>query len=54
MGVVHTKDTTKEEIGLMMTGGKNLLELNPEKETGIAPDSLLSKEQWKKLEKENA
>ena len=54
MGIVHTKNTTKEEIGLMMTGAKNFLELEPEKKTGFAPDSLLSEEEWKKLEKEDA
>ena len=53
MGIVHTKNTTKEEIGLMMTGAKNLVELYPEKEQGIAPDSLLTKKEWKKLAKEN-
>ena len=53
MGIVHTKNTTKEEIGLMMTGAKNLVELYPEKEQGIAPDSLLTKKEWKQLAKEN-
>ena len=41
MGIVHTKETTKEEIGLMMTGAKNLLELYPEKNYGFAKDSLI-------------
>ena len=54
MGIVHTKNTTKEEIGLMMTGAKNYLELEPEKKTGFASDSLLSEKEWKKLEKEAA
>lgn len=43
MGIVHTKNTTKEEIGLMMTGAKNLLELYPEKNYGYAEDSLINK-----------
>ena len=43
MGIVHTKNTTKEEIGLMMTGAKNLLELYPEKKYGFADDSLIDK-----------
>ena len=43
MGIVHTKETTKEEIGLMMTGTRNLLELYPEKNYGFAEDSLLDK-----------
>ena len=41
MGIVHTKETTKEEIGLMMTGAKNLLELYPERKYGFAKDSLI-------------
>lgn len=41
MGIIHTKETTKEEIGLMMTGAKNLLELYPEKRYGFAEDSLI-------------
>ena len=41
MGIVHTKETTKEEIGLMMTGAKNLLEMYPEKKYGFAKDSLI-------------
>nr|MCR5422476.1 ABC transporter ATP-binding protein [Bacilli bacterium] len=49
MGVVHTKDTTKEEIGLMMTGGKNLLEESPEKNWGKASDSFLTEDAWKQL-----
>ncbi|MBQ7276343.1 MAG: ABC transporter ATP-binding protein [Bacilli bacterium] len=48
MGVVHTKNTTKEEIGLMMTGSKDLsIELG--KTYGIASDSLLSEEEWNVL-----
>lgn len=41
MGIVHTKDTTKEEIGLMMTGARNLLKEFPEKNYGFASDSLI-------------
>ena len=37
MGIVHTKDTTKEEIGLMMTGALNLVkDIHP---FGIARDT---------------
>ena len=43
MGIVHTKNTTKEEIGLMMTGALNLLEKYPEKCYGFASDSLVDK-----------
>ena len=53
MGIVHTKNATKEEIGLMMTGAKNLCEMYPEKTQGIASDSLLSVEEWNRLEKES-
>ena len=51
MGIVHTKDTTKEEIGLMMTGAKNLTEKNPGK-FGIAEDSNLSEKEWEALKNE--
>jgi ABC-type uncharacterized transport system ATPase subunit len=44
MGIVHTKDTTKEEIGLMMTGARNLCKLYPEKNYGLAEDSQLKEE----------
>ncbi len=53
MGIIHTKEATKEEIGLMMTGAKNLLKLHPEKKQGIASDSLLSDEEWKNLSRKN-
>ena len=52
MGIVHTKNTTKEEIGLMMTGAKNLVEMYPEKQIGFASDSSLTKDEWNNLEKE--
>ncbi len=41
MGIIHTKKTNKEEIGLMMTGSKNLYTEKPEKNYGIAVDSLI-------------
>ena len=43
MGVVHANKTTKEELGLMMTGS---LDLKQEKEYGKAKDSNLTEEQW--------
>lgn len=52
MGIVHTKNTTKEEIGLMMTGAKNLTEESPGK-FGIAEDSNLSEKEWEALKKED-
>ena len=49
MGVVHAAKTTKEEIGLMMTGSLDKSEL---KEYGKAKDSNLSEEEWKKADRE--
>ncbi len=40
MGVVHAHKTTKEELGLMMTGSLDLTE-QIEKKVGIAKDSLI-------------
>ena len=53
MGVVHAEKTTKEEIGLMMTGSLDLSAVK-DKEYGKAKDSNLTEEQWKaqKAEKE--
>lgn len=44
MGVVHADKTTKEEIGLMMTGALDLNEVKPEKQFGIAEDSNIRNE----------
>ena len=47
MGIVHTKNTTKEEIGLMMTGQ---LDLTSNIENfGYAKDSSLTEDEWEKL-----
>ncbi|MBR2968490.1 MAG: ABC transporter ATP-binding protein [Clostridia bacterium] len=43
MGIVHASKVTKEDIGLMMTGSKNLTE---EKVYGKAKDSHLSEQEW--------
>ncbi len=48
MGVVHADKTTKEEIGLMMTGSLNLTQ-SKNKEYGRAKDSRLTEEQWSSL-----
>ncbi len=48
MGIVHADKTTKEEIGLMMTGALNLAEAK-NKEYGKAKDSRLSEEQWTEI-----
>ena len=45
MGIVHTKETNKEEIGLMMTGARNLLKLYPERKIGFASDSLIKEDE---------
>ena len=49
MGVVHTKDVTKEQIGLMMTGSLDLNKVRKDVHYGFADDSRLSKEEWKEL-----
>ena len=40
MGVVHAHKTTKEELGMMMTGSLDLSEKNDGKPSGIAKDTL--------------
>jgi simple sugar transport system ATP-binding protein len=45
MGIVHAEKTTKEELGLMMTGSLDLAEVK-NKEYGKAKDSNLTEEQW--------
>ncbi len=46
MGIVNAENTSKEELGLMMTGAVNLTETkaNEEKPMGIAVDSYIRKE----------
>lgn len=44
MGVVHAHKTTKEELGLMMTGALDLNEKYADKPVGIAKDTLLVSE----------
>ena len=51
MGIVHATKTTKEEIGLMMTGSLNLSETK-NKEYGKAKDSNLTEEEWQKQKEE--
>ena len=46
MGIVHADKTTKEELGLMMTGSLDLTEVKADKQFGIAKDSNLSEEEW--------
>jgi len=51
MGIVHTKNTTKEEIGLMMTGSLDLTKEKDYKKYGIAPDSMMTEEEWDNMMK---
>ena len=44
MGVVHAHKTTKEELGLMMTGSLDLTDKYEDKPAGIAKDTLFTKE----------
>ena len=43
MGVVHAHKTTKEELGLMMTGALDLTDKHEDKPAGIARDSRIEK-----------
>ena len=52
MGIVHADKTTKEELGLMMTGSLDLTEKKKDKNYGIAKDSNLTEEQWEKAQEE--
>ena len=47
MGIVHAEKTTKEQLGLMMTGALDLTEEKKDKNFGIAKDSNLTEEEWK-------
>ena len=44
MGVVHAHKTTKEELGLMMTGSLDLTDKHEDKPAGIARDTLFNNE----------
>ena len=50
MGIVHAEKTTKEELGLMMTGALDLSK-QKNKDYGIAKDSNLTEKQWEEAEK---
>ena len=50
MGIVHAEKTTKEQLGLMMTGALDLTEEKKDKAYGKAKDSNLSAEQWEAAE----
>ncbi|HBK02056.1 MAG TPA: hypothetical protein DDY77_03380, partial [Clostridiales bacterium] len=50
MGIVHADKTTKEQLGLMMTGSLDLTEKKKDKNYGKAKDSNLTDEQWEEAE----
>lgn len=50
MGIVHAEKTTKEQLGLMMTGALDLNEQKKDKVFGKAKDSNLTEEQWSAAE----
>ncbi len=52
MGIVHASKTTKEELGLMMTGSVDLRKEKTDKPYGIAADSNLSAAEWEKAKEE--
>ena len=51
MGIVHATKTSKEELGLMMTGSLDLTEKKKDKKLGEAKDSNLTEEEWKEAER---
>ena len=52
MGVVHAAKTSKEKLGLMMTGSLNLLKEQANRPWGKAKDSSLTEEEWENLDKD--
>ena len=50
MGVVHAHKTTKEELGLMMTGALDLTDKYEDKPAGIARDTNITAEQLAEAE----
>lgn len=51
MGIVHASKTTKEELGLMMTGSLDMAEIK-KKEYGKAKDSNLTEKEWTEKKEE--
>ena len=49
MGIVHANKTTKEELGLMMTGTLDLTQEKKDKNLGLAKDSNLTEEEWETI-----
>ena len=52
MGVVHAHKTSKEELGLMMTGALDLTNKYEDKPAGIARDTNITAEQLEQAEEE--
>ncbi len=52
MGIVHAEKTTKEQLGLMMTGALDLNEQNLDKHYGVAKDSNLTEREWQEAKRE--
>ena len=52
MGVVHAHKTTKEELGLMMTGALDLTDKYEDKPAGIARDTNITEEHLKSAQEE--
>ena len=50
MGVVHAHKTTKEELGLMMTGALDLTNKYENKPAGIARDTNITDQELRELE----
>ena len=53
MGVVHAYKTTKEELGLMMTGALDLSNRYEDKPAGYAKDTNITPQELAQLEQQN-
>ena len=53
MGVVHAHKTTKEELGLMMTGALDLTNRYEDKPTGYAKDTNITPQELAQLERQS-
>ena len=53
MGVVHAYKTTKEELGLMMTGALDLTNRYEDKPTGYAKDTNITPQELAQLERQS-
>ena len=53
MGVVHAHKTTKEELGLMMTGALDLSNRYEDKPAGYAKDTNITPQELAQLERQS-